>query len=144
MRSWSMLLAVATVFSITLLTANVLPAQDTTEKTKRSRKKKEKQAEASPTATPTPAPAAAPTPTPAAAPAAKSTKRTPADSAGVSDADIARAQSSGMVWVNTDSGVYHKSGRYFGKTKQGKFMSEADAKRANYREAKQEVGTKKK
>jgi len=126
---------------------NVLPAQDTTEKTKRSKKKKEKQAEASPaataTATPAPAPAAAPTPAPAPASTAKSTKRTPADSAGVSDADIARAQSSGMVWVNTDSGVYHKSGRYFGKTKQGKFMSEADAKKANYREAKQEVGTKK-
>jgi hypothetical protein len=49
-----------------------------------------------------------------------------------------------MVWVNTDSKVYHKSGRYYGKTKQGKFMSEADAKKANYREAKQEVGTAKK
>ena len=29
-----------------------------------------------------------------------------------------------MVWVNTDSGVYRKGGRWYGKTKTGKFMSE--------------------
>jgi hypothetical protein len=132
MRQWSRLFAIAAIFSLTLLTTNVLRAQDKTETT--SKKKKKKEAESSAT----PAPATAPTP------AAKSTKGTPTNSGGVSDADIARAQSSGMVWVNTESGVYHKSGRYFGKTKQGKFMSEADAKKANYREAKQEVGTKKK
>jgi len=138
MRQWSRLFALATVFSVTLLTTNVLSAQDKTEKT--SKKKKKKEAESS--ATPAAAPTAAPAPAPPAA--AKSTKGTPTNSGGVSDADIARAQSSGMVWVNTDSKVYHKSGRYYGKTKQGKFMSEADAKKANYREAKQEVGTAKK
>ena len=138
MRKWSRLFALATVFSVTLLTTNVLSAQDKTEKT--SKKKKKKEAESS--ATPAAAPTAAPAPAPPAA--AKSTKGTPTNSGGVSDADIARAQSSGMVWVNTDSKVYHKSGRYYGKTKQGKFMSEADAKKANYREAKQEVGTAKK
>jgi len=42
-----------------------------------------------------------------------------------------------MVWVNTDSGVYHKEGsRYYGKTKTGKYMSEADAQKAGYRVAK--------
>jgi hypothetical protein len=42
----------------------------------------------------------------------------------------------GMVWVNTDSGIYHKSGsRYYGKTKQGKYMPEADAVKAGYRAA---------
>ena len=44
------------------------------------------------------------------------------------------ANSNGMVWVNTDSGIYHKPGsRYYGKTKQGKYMSEADAIKAGYR-----------
>jgi competence protein ComEA len=43
----------------------------------------------------------------------------------------------GMVWVNTDSGVYHKEGdRWYGKTKEGKWMSQADADKAGYREAK--------
>jgi hypothetical protein len=43
---------------------------------------------------------------------------------------------SGMVWVNTDSGIYHKPGsRYYAKTKQGKYMSEADAVKAGYRAA---------
>ncbi len=46
---------------------------------------------------------------------------------------IAAAQASGKVWVNTDSGVYHKSGRWYGKTKQGKFMTESEAKAAAIR-----------
>jgi len=46
------------------------------------------------------------------------------------------ANSSGMVWVNTDSRVYHKPGsRYYGKTAQGKYMTEADAIKAGYRAA---------
>ena len=40
------------------------------------------------------------------------------------------------VWVNTRSGVYWKLGSAFhGKTKQGKFMTEADAVAAGYRPA---------
>ena len=43
----------------------------------------------------------------------------------------------GMVWVNLDSGIYHKEGaRWYGKTKNGKFMNEADASKAGYRSAK--------
>ena len=46
---------------------------------------------------------------------------------------------SGMVWVNLDSGVYHYEGsRYYGKTKNGKYMSEADAIKAGYHPAKNE------
>jgi hypothetical protein len=34
----------------------------------------------------------------------------------------------GLVWVNTESHVYHKEGsRFYGTTKKGKYMSEADA-----------------
>jgi competence protein ComEA len=43
----------------------------------------------------------------------------------------------GMVWVNLDSGIYHREGdRWYGKTKHGKFMSEADAQKAGYRASK--------
>ena len=50
-----------------------------------------------------------------------------------SDPQIAAAKTNGMVWVNTDSGVYHKGGRWYGKTKQGKFMTEAEAKAAGFK-----------
>ena len=55
-----------------------------------------------------------------------------------SAAEIAKAQAEGKVWVNLDSGIYHKSGRWYGKTKNGKFMSENDAKKAGYQAAKRE------
>jgi hypothetical protein len=42
------------------------------------------------------------------------------------------------VWVNTDSKVYHKSGRWYGKTKSGKFMTETEARAAGYRAAQNE------
>ena len=34
----------------------------------------------------------------------------------------------GLVWVNTEAHVYHKEGsRFYGATKKGKYVSEADA-----------------
>jgi len=40
----------------------------------------------------------------------------------------------GMVWVNLSTKVYHKEGDvYYGNTKNGKFMTEADAIKAGYR-----------
>jgi hypothetical protein len=74
---------------------------------------------------------------PAAAPAAKSHKA-PAPVKNASDAEIQSAKASGKVWVNTDSGVYHKGGKWYGATKQGKFMTEQDAAKAGYRAAKNE------
>ena len=73
---------------------------------------------------------------PAAAAPAKAAKSAP--SANASDPEIASAKSSGQVWVNLESKVYHKGGRWYGKTKNGKFMSEADAKAAGYRAAEKE------
>ena len=53
------------------------------------------------------------------------------------NATAAPPSGSGMVWVNLDSGVYHREGdRWYGKTKRGKYMSEADAQKAGYRAAK--------
>lgn len=46
------------------------------------------------------------------------------------------ANSQGMVWVNLDSGVYHyPNSRYYGKTKNGKYMSESHALGAGYHAA---------
>jgi hypothetical protein len=40
------------------------------------------------------------------------------------------------VWVNTATGVYHKPGsHWYGKTKQGNYMTVADAIKAGYRAA---------
>jgi hypothetical protein len=42
------------------------------------------------------------------------------------------------VWVNLDSGIYHKGGQFYGKTKNGKFMTEAEAQAAGYKESKKD------
>jgi len=69
--------------------------------------------------------------------AAASTTNSPTNPAGTAKAQTPPPNSAGMVWVNTDSGVYHKPGsRWYGKTKKGKYMLEVDAKKAGYKEAK--------
>ena len=66
---------------------------------------------------------------------ARSSKGTPEPT----DQEIADAKAKGMVWVNLSSKIYHKEGKFYGKTKSGKFMTEDDAKKAGYREAKTET-----
>jgi len=50
----------------------------------------------------------------------------------VPESEIAAAKASGKVWVNTETGVYHKSGQWYGATKQGKFMTEQEAIKSGY------------
>jgi hypothetical protein len=64
-----------------------------------------------------------------------------------SDAEIADAKTKGLVWVNTGSSTkaYHNStDKYYGHTKTGKFMTEADAQKGGYHLAKESpIGKKK-
>jgi hypothetical protein len=87
---------------------------------------------------------AAPASTPAAskqtAPSATITSpaAAPATQISSSKQDLPKTAASGggagKVWVNTDSNVYHcEGGRYYGKTKQGEYMTEAAAKASGAR-----------
>lgn len=90
------------------------------------------------------APGAAPSssasnPSPQANPPAPS-KPVPASRSKTASSSVSQGTPGpGTVWVNLDSGVYHyPNSRYYGKTKSGKYMSEADAEQAGYRAAKNE------
>ncbi|MGA8658263.1 MAG: hypothetical protein WB586_19140 [Chthoniobacterales bacterium] len=95
-------------------TENASPAP--TPKTRRSKK----------TANPAPAPATSP------APAATNTMPAPQTAQ-------APGGGAGQVWVNTETHVYHKEGsKWYGRTKHGKYMSEADAAKEGDHPAKNE------
>jgi hypothetical protein len=100
------------------------------------------------TLTPSPSPVASATPhkharkSKAVAPAATATptqSSTPTtDTASMPKAKTATAPAAnGQVWVNTKTGVYHYPGtRWYGNTKNGKYMSEQDAIKEGDRPAK--------
>ena len=89
-------------------------------------------------------PAKVATPAPAAPmPPAGTSKATPPETTKAAPSVAKAAPAKGMVWVNTASKVFHREGdRWYGKTKEGKYMTEADALKEGYRPAK-EGATKK-
>jgi outer membrane biosynthesis protein TonB len=100
---------------------------------------------AKPEATPSPA---KPTPSPKASPKAKpgakkaearkAASPTPATTteAEAVSREPAPGGGQGLVWVNTETRVYHRIGsRFYGTTKKGKYMTEGDAKSQGFKPA---------
>ena len=93
----------------------------------------------SPAESPTASPKAKPTPKKAKAEKTARPAATPAR-AGRTTEEAANPPAPGgghgQVWVNTETGVYHREGsRFYGTTRKGKYMTEQDAKQAGYKPA---------
>jgi hypothetical protein len=150
----------------TAASASPAAAPASSPKAKRGRKKAEAGAASSPAASPATSPAAAPkakggrkkaetatsaSPSPAkfslgdlfkpkssaaASPAAVSSAPAKNRSAQAAANPPAPGGGHGLVWVNTDSHVFHKEGsRFYGTTKKGKYMTEAEAAKEGNRAA---------
>lgn len=78
-------------------------------------------------------------PAPQSSPAAASSSAATAPAKTTAPSQSQGTPGPGLVWVNLNTGVYHYSGtQFYGKTKNGKYMSEEDAVKAGYHAAKNE------
>jgi len=123
-----------------LATVCVLQAQSPTpSESPESPSPAEKAASPSPLGSPTASPKAKPTPKKAKA----ERKARPAATAVPAGRTTEEATNPpapggghGQVWVNTETGVYHREGsRFYGTTRKGKYMTEQDAIQAGYKPA---------
>jgi hypothetical protein len=77
-------------------------------------------------------------------PTTSAPSKSPSKTSPAPRTELAPGGGNGKVWVNTKSGVYHKEGdRWYGKTKEGKYMTEDEAIKAGYRADKEQQGHKK-
>lgn len=133
-------LPASTIDKITPLVSASKPKKETAAKAAETKPAKtEKAAKSSSTSkAATSAPAAgAPASTGAPGPG-PATRSTASKSAPASDVAARPAPAKGMVWVNTATKVYHYEGdQWYGKTKDGKYMTEQDAIKAGYRASKE-------
>jgi hypothetical protein len=128
MRSLIALIVMAAFATVPLIRAADTTPSPSPEATATPGKKHAKKSTAAATATPAASPAAG-----AATPAAKTHK------APEPQATQAPGGGNGQVWVNTETHVYHKEGsKWYGKTKKGKYLSEADAVKEGDKPAKNE------
>jgi hypothetical protein len=134
MRSLTILIVIMTAFVAAPIVRAADPTPSPTPEASASpAKKHSRKTKATAAATPTPADASNSAATPAAAPAVKKNK------APEHQAVQAAGGGNGQVWVNTETHVYHREGsKWYGKTKQGKYLSEADATKEGDKPAKNE------
>ena len=86
-----------------------------------------------------PAPPAASRPEPASASRPSAASKSSSSNAGAVES-AGPPPVRGMVWVNTETKVFHREGdKWYGNTKHGKYMNESDALKAGYRESKEHM-----
>ena len=99
----------------------------------------EKAASPSPAGSPTASPKAKPTPQKAKAERKAPPAASPTPAGRTTEEAVnppAPGGGPGLVWVNTEAGVYHgQRSPFYGTTGKGKYMTEQDAKQAGYKPA---------